>query len=47
MTSLGVYTAEVNGLSQGDFEWDQSLDPTGNDSDLDDDNFPDQKEVMP
>ena len=37
----GAYIAEVTSLTHDSFGWNQALDPTGNDTDLDADNQPD------
>ena len=39
----GTYTAEVISLFHDSFSWNQALDPTGNDTDLDGNNRPDQQ----
>lgn len=40
-------TAEVTSLAHDTFTWNQALDPTGNDTDLDGDNLPDQGYTIP
>jgi uncharacterized delta-60 repeat protein len=43
----GTYTAEVTSLTHSTLTWDQSLDPTANDTDIDGDNLPDQQHSNP
>ena len=43
----GTYVAEVTWLGHASFMWNQDLDPTGNDTDLDGDNLPDQSHTVP
>jgi uncharacterized delta-60 repeat protein len=45
--SDGIYTAEVTSLTHSTLSWDQDLDPTGNDTDIDGDNLPDQQHSNP
>ena len=45
--SDGTYAAEVTSLAHDSFAWNQALDPTGNDTDLDGDNQPDQQHFIP
>ena len=42
----GTYTAEVTGLTHATYLWNQTLDPTGNATDLDGDNLPDQQHTI-
>ena len=42
-----TYVAEVMALSHGTFVWNQGLDPTVNDTDVDADGFPDQEHSIP
>ena len=42
----GTYVAEVTWLGHASFMWNQDLDPTGNDTDLDGDNLPDQSHTV-
>ena len=43
----GTYTAEVTGLTHSTFAWGLSLDPNGNDTDLDGGGLPDQQHFIP
>ena len=44
--SKGLYTVEVTGLSHSSYTWNQGLDPTANDTDLDADGLPDQEHTI-
>lgn len=43
----GTYTAEVTVLTHASYNWDQSLDPTPNDTDVNANNLPDQQHTIP
>jgi hypothetical protein len=43
----GTYVAEVTNLGHVTYTWDQGLDPTSNDADVDGDNLPDQSHAIP
>ncbi|MGQ9576782.1 MAG: hypothetical protein ACUVUC_15855 [Thermoguttaceae bacterium] len=43
----GTYLAEVSALTHSMYVWNQGLDPTANDTDVDGDNLPDQEHVNP
>lgn len=43
----GEYLIEVTALTHATYLWNRSLDPTGNDTDLDGDNLPDQLHAVP
>ena len=43
----GTYVAEVTALTHATYAWDQDLDPTVNNTDLDNDELPDQEHLIP
>lgn len=43
----GTYTAEVTGLVSATFNWNQALDPNGDDTDTDGDDLPEQSHSVP